>query len=262
MRYWALIDGWALTSIMLARSTGKPVRANALSNERHRSMRRISLLLALSLTGAPAYAAEPYFTHSALDLITLLPPPPAPGSAADRQDLASLLSLQAHATRARRAQTITDSNESFLDMFGPTLGITTHPLPKTLLLFDRIGATEQDVLDAAKPIFGRVRPWIAHHQVTAYARRSTSPSHPSGHATRVTTDAIILSTMLPERRAAIWARAQDYAQSRIIGGMHYPADVAAGLKSGTAIAALLLEQPEFQADLAAARAELRAALRP
>lgn len=219
-----------------------------------------TLLALFLLLIPPAQAATPYITHETLDLTTLLPPPPAPGSEADQQDLATLLTLQAHASAARRAQTLTDSNEAFLDMFGPTLGLTTQPIPKTTALFDRIAATEEDVLNAAKPVFARIRPWIAHPEVTPYARPSSSLSHPSGHATRVTADAIILGLMLPERRAAIWARAQDYAQSRIIGGMHYPADVEAGIKSGTVIAALLLEQPAFQADLAAARVELRAAL--
>ena len=36
----------------------------------------------------------------------------APGSEADQQDLATLLTLQAHASAARRAQTLTDSNEA------------------------------------------------------------------------------------------------------------------------------------------------------
>ncbi len=221
------------------------------------------LFLCLLLSG-PALAAPPYIDHGTLDLTSLLPPPPAAGSAEDAQDLVALLDMQTHASEARRAQSLTDSGEEFLDMFGPVLGsrATTEALPKTILLFDRIAASEEDVLTAAKPVFGRVRPWIAHPEVTPYARRSTSPSHPSGHATRVTVDAAILSIMLPEQRSAIWARAQDYAQSRIIGGMHYPRDVDAGITAGTVIAAMLLERPEFQSDLTAARIELRAALLP
>ncbi len=231
------------------------------------SLARLILVAALlsGLIGtSAAQAVSPYITHSTLDLAALLPPPPAAGSSQDAQDLDTLLDLQAHASAARRAQTLADSEEGFLDMFGPVLGAraTEQALPKTLLLFDRVAASEEDVLGAVKPVFGRVRPWMAHPEVTPYAKHSTSPSHPSGHATRVTIDAILLSAMLPEQRAAIWARAQAYAQSRIIGGMHYPTDVEAGIKGGTVIAALLLEQPEFQADLAAAQQELRAALLP
>jgi acid phosphatase (class A) len=61
----------------------------------------------------------------------------------------------------------------------------------------RIGDSEDDTLDAAKPFFGRVRPWIANPEVKAIAKRTKSGSSPSGHTTRVTIDAITLSAMLP-----------------------------------------------------------------
>jgi acid phosphatase (class A) len=72
--------------------------------------------------------------------------------------------------------------------------------------------------------------------------------------------AVFLAAILPERKAEIWDRAQDYAESRVILGMHYPSDLEMGYRSGTALAAALLEDAEFQADLAAARTEARAAL--
>jgi acid phosphatase (class A) len=109
-------------------------------------------------------------------------------------------------------------------------------------------------------VFGRVRPWVANPEVKAYAKPSKSPSYPSGHTTRVTIDAIVLSAMVPEKQSEIWARADDYAESRIIGGMHYPTDVLAGWRSGTAIAAMMFQQANFHADFDAARAELRAEL--
>jgi acid phosphatase (class A) len=46
----------------------------------------------------------------------------------------------------------------------------------------------------------------------------------------------------------------------MIVGAHYPTDVEAGRITGTVAAALLLQNPLFQRDFAAARAQLRAQL--
>ncbi len=80
------------------------------------------------------------------------------------------------------------------------------------------------------------------------------------HTTHVTAMAIVLGDLLPEKRGAIWERAADYEQSRVIGGMHYPNDLEGGRRAGTAIAVALLGQPEFKVDFDAARSELRQAL--
>ena len=47
-------------------------------------------------------------------------------------------------------------------------------------------------------------------------------------------------------------------QSRLVCGMHYPSDVAAGEDLGRAVFAAAAAQPAFAADLAAARAEMAA----
>ena len=72
--------------------------------------------------------------------------------------------------------------------------------------------------------------------------------------------AAVLSSMLPEKRAAIYERANDYALSRVIGGMHYPNNLEAGRRAGTAMAATLLASPTFKTDFEAAKAEVRKAL--
>jgi acid phosphatase (class A) len=58
----------------------------------------------------------------------------------------------------------------------------------------------------------------------------------------------------------IWARAEEYEESRIIGGMHSPNDLAGGRLAGTAMAAVMLADPAFMTDYAAAKAELRKVL--
>ena len=77
-------------------------------------------------------------------------------------------------------------------------------LPKTAYLFARVGESEDATVDPAKPFYGRKRPFLANPDIKPLVRPSTSGSYPSGHATRVTAGAIILASMLPEKRDAIW----------------------------------------------------------
>jgi acid phosphatase (class A) len=226
-------------------------------------LRRLLLCSALATSLAlPAFAAEPYVTGKMLDLTVLVPPPPAKGSDADKADMAAVLAAQANASEARKTQAFVDSDETVYVMFSSILGdkFTPATTPKAAKLFDRIGDSEDDTLDAAKPFFGRVRPWLANPEVKAIAKQTKSGSYPSGHTTRVAINAIMMSIILPEKKDAFWARADDYAQSRVIGGMHYPTDVLAGWRTGTAMATLMLQDPAFKADLEAAKVEVRAAL--
>jgi hypothetical protein len=85
-------------------------------------------------------------------------------------------------------------------------------------------------------------------------------SYPSGHSTYGTLCAIFLSEMLPEKQAEIFKRADEYRQSRLIVGAHFPSDVEAGRIVATTAAAVMSQNFAFQRDLATARIELRTAL--
>lgn len=227
--------------------------------------RRLLAGLLLLPLAAPAWALEPtpYVTSSKLDLAIILPPPVVAGTPVDAAEQATVIAAQAQASPERIQRAAADAEETVFDMFASTLGDRFAParLPLTTLLFARIGASEDATVDPVKKIFGRVRPWLANPTaIKVLIPKSSSGAYPSGHTTRVTVSAIILASMLPDQRDAIWARAADYAQSRVIGGMHYPNDLEGGRRAGTAMAAVMLTQPDFQADLAAARAELRAAM--
>ena len=210
-----------------------------------------------------ALAAAPYVTGKMMDIAALMPPPPIQNSPEDKADLQAVIDAQAQASDARKAQTVFDSDESVYVVFGQQLGPKFQPaaLPLTSAFFARIGASEDDTLDAAKPAFARLRPWLGHPEaVKAIAKRTKSGSYPSGHTTRVAIYAIVMSEMVPEKQREFWLRAQDYVQSRVIGGMHYPTDISSGWRAGTAMAAVMMTQPGFRADMEAARIELRGVL--
>jgi hypothetical protein len=54
------------------------------------------------------------------------------------------------------------------------------------------------------------------------------------------------------------ARASQFAQTRLICGVHFRSDIVAGQQYGTIIALRLMENPVFLAQMAKARTELAA----
>jgi acid phosphatase (class A) len=66
--------------------------------------------------------------------------------------------------------------------------------------------------------------------------------------------------MVPEKRDAIFKRADDYAHSRVVCGVHYPADEQASKATAYAMMALMMNNAQFRKELDAARTETRKAL--
>jgi acid phosphatase (class A) len=223
-------------------------------------MRRIALIAALLLPVFGALAADaPYLTARDLDLIAILPPPAANGSPADLEQQKLVIAAQKAASPERIALAVADTGESVFDMytgvFGP--GFKAEALPLTARFFARVGESADATIDPAKKAFGRKRPWMSNTEIQPYVRKTSSGAYPSGHAARVTLAAAILSSMLPEKRALIWRRAEEYAWSRVVGGMHHPADLDASVRAGSAMAGAMFTKAAFLADYATVRAELR-----
>ena len=221
--------------------------------------RRLFLVLTL-LAALPAAAREPpYITAADLDIVSILPPPVATGSIADREQLAVVLRAQRTASPERIEQARRDVQESVDAMFAPVFGkaLAASALPAATRLFVRLEETGGAVVGPAKKAFKRVRPYLSDPEIKALVRPSMSGSYPSGHTTHITASAIIMGDIVPEKRAAIWERAHDYAWSRVIGGMHYPNDLDGGRLAGTAIAVAVRNRPQFKADFEAARREFR-----
>jgi hypothetical protein len=65
--------------------------------------------------------------------------------------------------------------------------------------------------------------------------------------------------MLPEKKAEIYKRIQDYGYSRLVSGAHFRSDVYAGNIAGAAIAASPLNQEHFRDELKQVKVELRKA---
>ncbi|HTV84076.1 MAG TPA: phosphatase PAP2 family protein [Dyella sp.] len=222
---------------------------------------KCSLLLSLLLIGQPALA-DGGVHPATIALSNLLPPPPAAGSIAAQRDLQAVLDTQKTRTDADDAAAKADTDRSvfrFADALG--LAVPSSALPKTTAFFARTAQLDKALVKDAKNYWQRPRPAAVSGDVHPLAKEKADDwSYPSGHSTFGYTTAVLLANMVPEKRAAIFARADVYAQHRIVMGAHFPSDVEAGHLAGTVIAAEVMQDPSWQQDYLAARAELRKAL--
>ncbi len=228
---------------------------------------RVSICAAavgITLAALPAWADHnkaPFLQADAIDLVALLPAPPAPDSSVTKAEIAEIHHAQADATASEKMQAVADSREDvslFANILGPNF--TAAKLPVATEFFASVGETEGEFVNPAKKIFGRPRPPLADASITPCEKLKASAAYPSGHATFAYLQAIVLVQMIPEKRDAIFARAAEFAHNRIVCGVHYASDVEAGKVSAFTIGAMLLREPAFQAEFAPAKAELRAVM--
>ena len=152
----------------------------------------------------------------------------------------------------------TQNASIFSEIIGP--GFDLRTLPATAKMFADIRREEQVAANAAKDFFKRNRPWIVDPSVASCSKEDApQSSYPSGHATMGYSMGVVLASLAPEKAQAILARANDYAENRLVCGMHFRRDIEAGQTLGTAIAVELMQNPGFRADYEAAAMELRAA---
>lgn len=240
------------------------------------------LLLAFGLPGgARAQSADdaPYLAPDTVDMLRLFAPPPF-GDDALARDLAAVRALQEERSVERYQQALGDVTVSvfrFADVLGPAFDAEHVPItarffarvnrdmgrfitqtkncwrrPRPFELDDAIQPTDEVLAStgmrtgAPAPVVGPGTPCVAELTESPY-----SFSYPSGHTAFGALTAILLAQMVPEKHVELFERGWEYGASRIVAGGRILASV---------VAALLLQEERFRADLAAARAELRTAL--
>ena len=71
--------------------------------------------------------------------------------------------------------------------------------------------------------------------------------------------ATVLASLMPDKSQVLLKRASEYAENRLVCGVHFRSDITAGQQFGTVLGLRLMENPQIRADMTAALAELRAA---
>ncbi|MDB5908283.1 MAG: phosphoesterase PA-phosphatase related [Massilia sp.] len=229
-------------------------------------MHRITLplcALAALLAGA-ANAAEPSFVSAEqTQVLRLLATPPAAGSATTLRELADLHRLEETRTAEQAAQAVADDKNETIFIYRNVIGagFTAQALPATAAFSARVKNDEGINTNPAKQGFARVRPYNLDKSLHPIcATKTKNDSYPSGHTTAGYILALSLIDMVPEKRDAILARADDYANNRLVCGVHYASDLEASKLLAYTIHAVMANNPQYQKELAVARLELRRSL--
>lgn len=213
---------------------------------------------------APGYLPKEGLPNS----LDLLGAPPAAGSAAlarDEEARAATIPLR-NSARANLARLDADLQfpqpaRNFSCAMG--IDITEAQTPHLYKLMQKVLTDAGLSTYGVKNTYNRVRPFVVHNEGTCFPEQETllrtDGSYPSGHTSAGWAWALVLAEINPERANRLLARGLAFGQSRVVCNAHWQSDVDAGRTMGAATVALLQSNPEFIADLDAARKEAQAA---
>ena len=191
-----------------------------------------------------------------------LPPAPAQDSARTQTELAELRAIAASSGAEEKAAAAKDAKDESPDIFNGVIGFDIATMPETNKLLTMVAEEEDTDSKVAKAYFHRIRPYSADPSLKTcepIKPGKAANSYPSGHATLAFSMGVVLAELLPAKSQAILARSGQYAERRLVCGVHYRSDIVAGQQFGTILALRLMENPAFRAQMEKARAELRAA---
>jgi len=218
----------------------------------------------VAMVASPANAREPSFVSAEqTHVLLILPTPPAADSEKTKTELAKLHRIEAARTKEQSDQAMADDKNETIFIYRNVLGamFTPEAFPITAAFSARVKNDEGINATPAKDSFQRVRPYNLDKTLHPIcATKTKNDSYPSGHTTAGYILALALIDMVPEKRDAILARADDYANNRLICGVHFPSDLQASKLLAYSIHSVMGINPQYQKEMTAARNELRQAL--
>lgn len=206
-------------------------------------------------TSRPTY----YINLDSFEIQAFLPNPPTANSAVTRSELLTLHRIEDTRTAQTSAQAKYDEESEDIFLFKDVMGggFTPDNLPATAALSKHIKLEQGAVGSRLKSSYSRMRPYQLDPSLHPICKVKTAhDSYPSGHALTGYLEALALVELVPEKRDAILARADEYGQERLICGVHYPSDIEASKELAYAMFGFMLSVPSFQHDLATAKTEL------
>jgi acid phosphatase (class A) len=222
-------------------------------------MKFIALVLASSMLCAGAAHAA-MLDPAAIEPGQFLPPPPVEGSAAAKAEMKEVNDIIARSSAAEIAAAAKDDADETPDIFNNAIGFDVKTRPETFKLPTLAAGEEETDTKRAKLFFHRKRPWVIDPAVktcTLEKLNQVPNSYPSGHASLAYSLGVVLTHLMPEKSQAILTRASEYAEHRLVCGMHFRSDIVASQGYGTLLALRLMENPVFMAQMEKAKTELR-----
>lgn len=209
------------------------------------------LILATTLVTSSAFAQ-----HFELETKILTPSEikkvigdyPKKGSAAEAQDFKVLLDYQKTRTAADCKLAVENEDTSVGQIFK---GILSEDEAEKMTKF-MIKAYASSGINSyiAKKTFDRPRPYNANKNIKPCISLEESSAYPSGHTMIARLYARVLAEVYPERAEKVLEAAAKYAESRVIGGVHHPSDVKAGVTLADYLATKMIDSEDFVLEMA------------
>ncbi|MBR1558470.1 MAG: phosphatase PAP2 family protein [Prevotella sp.] len=204
------------------------------------------------------------------DGLLYLPGPPTHSSSIFGYDFSQHMEgkiLRPYSDGKQAVEDVTYSVDNWCSIYGPLFGatISESATPQLYELLTRVHPSANAATQSAKAGYMRLRPYVFLNETTAYPAdedelRETG-SYPSGHASGSWLVAMILAEINPSSQDALFARAYQFGQGRVITGYHWQSDVDDGRLVASAVFARLHADEGFMAQLTRAKAEFNGSTR-
>jgi acid phosphatase (class A) len=230
----------------------------------HRGLRILLLLGAAA--GATAATQYKGYLDTPVDITTIVPDAPQKGDVRYEADRKVFRATRPMLKTPRGQLATIDLPSSVIDVmkiFSCAAGVKLSPetTPATYRLLANANADTARSNNLAKDHWKRLRPFLIDKGPICDSKEELAKSYdyPSGHSTRGWTFGLVLSDAEPDRATPIQIRARAYGESRIVCGAHNMSAVEAGRLGATVTMESVRQSAAYQADVEAARAELKAA---
>ena len=205
-----------------------------------------------------------YIDPARFNAAQLVIPPPAEGTPRAKAEIEELHRIQTRRAPADLTRALADDKDESIFIYASVFGtgFNAAGMPATDALGKAIRNDAEVIANLAKDHFLRVRPYAVDRTIVGCPYAPDKPvktSYPSGHAMNGYAYAVVLAQLVPSRADALLTRAGDYAEQRLVCGLHYRADIDASETLATVYARELIANPAFKPKLDAAVAELTSA---
>ena len=215
---------------------------------------------------ALAQSFEPYIPENDMpDVVKIVPAPPQdPSPDFDHDILRYMWGKQQRKDPARLEMAVRDavwSMDTTLVILGEPFGlkISKEETPAIYEVLTRGITTIENIRFRPKAYYFRIRPFAYFQEPSIFPQDdewlATEGSYPSGHTIRAWACALLMAQINPNSAEAVFHRAWQSGESRVISGCHWQSDVDASRPVAGIGYSRLQTNPEFQKAMAKAQLE-------
>ncbi len=220
---------------------------------------------------APMLRSQDIHLYMAQDelpnLVNCLPPPPDTiGEAFTHDIMRYMWGKTMRLDSLRLAQAKRDAVwdlDTLRVIYSEPFGLEIDPVktPEIYRLFVDGVSTLEQIRVKPKAHYFRMRPFARFHESSIFPQDdewlATEGSYPSGHTIRAWSAALILAEVNPAAAEALFHRAKETGENRVIAGCHWQSDVDASVAGACIGYSVLQSNPEYRAQAERARKEFR-----